>query len=100
MPADLADNAAAVAEGYVRIQEDRGATAKPRYVTRYGRCCDGDCQFGVLRRSQGDDNSSHANADAEALAALNGYRRHAFGTDGTNTNKGPRSGQTLVPGKN
>jgi hypothetical protein len=34
------------------------------------------------------------------LAALNGYRRYAFGTDAANTNRGPRSGQTLVPAKN
>jgi hypothetical protein len=55
---------------------------------------------GGLRQISGFDASSQANADAQALASLNGYRRHAFGTDGTNTNKGPKSGTTLVPGKN
>jgi hypothetical protein len=100
MPADLADNAAAVAEGYVRIQEDRGAIAIPRYVSRYERWTDGDAQSGFLRRVTGTDNSSQANADTQALASLNAYRRHAFGTDASNTNKGPRSGATLVPGKN
>jgi hypothetical protein len=100
MPADLADNAAAVAEGYVRIQEDRGATANPRYVSRYERWTDADGSSGYLRRVTGVDNSSQATADTQALASLNAYRRFAFGSDPTNTNRGPKSGATLNPARN
>ena len=100
MAADLANSAAAIAEGYALIQEDRGATAIPRYRTTYERWCDGDAQSGFLRRIVGVDNSSQATADTNALASLNAYRRYVFGTDGTNINKGPRSGTTLVLSKN
>jgi hypothetical protein len=98
---DLADNAAALAEGYVRIQEDRGASAPggQRFVSRYEKSFDGDLQSGGLRRVEGNDTTSQANADAKALAALNGFRRHIFGT-GATVNTGPRSGQTLVLTKN
>jgi hypothetical protein len=99
MPADLADHTAAVAEGYVRVQVDYGATVTLRYVSRYERVYDGDAQTGALRQVEGYG-TTQAAADAAALAALNGYRRHAFGSDGSNTNKGPRSGATLAPLKN
>jgi hypothetical protein len=99
MPADLASNAAAVAEGYVRTQTDRGATANPRYFTRYERATDGDLQSGFTRLVDGYSNVDQATADATALASLNGLRRSIFGTD-TAVNKGPRSGQALVPAKN
>lgn len=101
MPADLASNAAALAEGYVRVQEDRGATfGASRFSTRYEKSFDGDAQFGGLRIIEGQDATSQANADTRALASLNAYRRHAFGSDGTNTNYGPRSGVVLIPSKN
>jgi hypothetical protein len=80
MPADLANAAAVTAEGYPLIQEDRGASANPRYISRYERWTDGDLQSGFLRRITGTDNSSQATADASALAALNAFRRHTFGT--------------------
>src|SRR5262245_59983043 len=87
MPADLADNAAAVAEGYVRVQIDRGAGFTPRYATRYEKPFDRDLQSGGLRQISGFDASSQANADAQALASLNGFRRPLYGTDATNVNK-------------
>ena len=98
MPANLA-NHAATSEGWVRVQVDYGATAGMRYVSRYEKPYDGDAQTGALRQIQGYGDTQ-ANADTTALNALNGYRRHAFGSDGTNTNIGPRSGATLVPGRN
>jgi hypothetical protein len=64
MPADLASNAAALAEGYALVQEDRGAAANPRYISRYEKTADGDLQSGFLRRITGTDNVSQANADA------------------------------------
>jgi hypothetical protein len=98
VPADLANPAAATAEGYLRVQVDYGAGM--RYVSRYERVYDGDAQSGALRVIEGYDSVSQANADTAALNALNGFRRSMFGGDAANTNKGPRSGQTLVPAKN
>jgi hypothetical protein len=95
-----ASTAAAQAEGYALIQTDRGAAIIPRYESKFERWCDGDGQSGYLRRVAGTDNTSQANADTIALASLNAYRRYAFGTDGTNVNKSPRTGQTLQPSKN
>jgi hypothetical protein len=98
MPADLANHAAATAEGWVRVQVDHGATYPIRYASRYEKPYDGDLQSGGLHFVEGRD-PVQANADQKALDALNGYRRNMFGSDGTNVNKGPRSGQTLVVGK-
>ncbi len=99
MPADLASHAAATTEGWVRVQLDYGAGSAIRYVSRYEKPYDGDLQSGGLHVVEAYDPTSQANTDTKALNSLNGYRRHMFGTDATNTNKGPRSGQTLVPGK-
>ena len=99
MPADLADNAAALAEGYARVQEDRGATASPRYITRYEKNYDGDLQSASQRMIPGRGDAVQATADANALASLNAVRRYVYGTDATNVNKG-KSGNTLVVGRN
>jgi len=99
MPADLADNAAAVAEGWQRTQIDKGVGNWVRYWTRYEKPYDGDLQSGGIHSVLGDDPNSQAAADTEALAALNAYRRYLYGTDATNVNKGPRSGNTLVVGR-
>jgi hypothetical protein len=100
VPADLANHAAATAEGYVRVQVDYGATSPMRYVSRYERVYDGDVQSGALRQIEAYDATSQANADQKALDALNGFRRFMFGGDLSNANKGPRSGNALTPGKN
>jgi hypothetical protein len=100
MPADLASNAAAVAEGYIRYQTDWGTAKTPRYQTRYEKMFDGDLQSGCLRQIDGWDNVSQANADAQALVSLNMFRRNLFGTDASNVNKGSRSNTTLVLAKN
>lgn len=99
MPADLANHAAAVAEGYVRVQVDYGLGVAVRYCSRYERPCDGDGSSGYLRQIEGRDATSQANADTVALNALNAYRRYAFGSDATNVNKGPKSGVTLQPSR-
>jgi hypothetical protein len=96
MPADLADNAAALTAGYVRVQVDRGVSANPRYVSRYEKPVQCDGSSSGLLQVQGDDNTSQANADTEALAALNARRRYVSGTDATNVNKGAKSGATLA----
>jgi len=99
LPADLANNAAAVSEGYVRVQVDRGVGNYVRYESRYEKPFDGDLQSGGLRQISGVSNTDQATADTQALNALNAFRRSLYGTDATNTNKGPRSGSTLVVGK-
>lgn len=99
MPADLANNAAAVTEGYARVQLDRGATAVGgRYVSRYEKPIDGDVSSGSLRQVQGAANDVQATADQAALDSLNGVRRYIYGTDATNVNKGSH-GTQLVVGK-
>jgi hypothetical protein len=100
MPADLADNAAALAEGYVRIQLDRGVGTSPRYFSRYEKPIDTDSMSGCLRVIQGrGDDASQANADTNALASLNAVRRYVYGTDATNVNKGAKTGTALTVGR-
>lgn len=99
MPADLASIAAAQAEGYFLVQADRGAAYHPRYLSRLEKPIQCDASGSALRVAPGVDDTSQANADANALAALNGARRHIYGTDATNVNKGSKSGTTLVVGR-
>ena len=101
MPADLANNAAAVTEGYALVQIDRGASAPTgtRYTSRYEKTVQGDgTSGGRLRVVEGKSEDVQATADANALAALNGCRRYIFGTDATNVNKG-QNGNTLAVGR-
>jgi hypothetical protein len=95
----LANNAAALAEGYVRVQVDRGVGNWVRYESRYEKVYDGDAQSGGLRQISGVDNTSQANADTNALNSLNAYRRALYGSDATNVNKGPRGTNPLVVGR-
>lgn len=99
MPADLAAHANAVTEGFIRTQLDRGVGANPRYMSRYEKPFDGDSQSGGLSQFEGYSNVDQATADANALVSLNGHRRHIFGGDATNVNKGPRSNATLTVGR-
>lgn len=100
MPADLANNAAAVAEGYARIQIDAGAGTTPRYISRYEKPIQGDgVSGGPLRVVQGRGDAVQATADQNALDSLNAVRRYVYGTDATNINKG-QSGNAHVVGKN
>jgi len=99
MPAPLANNAAAVAEGYALTQTDRGVGNFTRYQSVYSKPIDCDGSSGCIRQAVGMDPSSQANADAAALANLNAIRGYVYGTDATNVNKGAKSGQTLVVGK-
>ena len=98
MPAPLADNAAAVSEGYVRTQVDRGASVSPRYTTIYDKAIISDAFSGGIRQIQGRADDVQATADANALASLNGVRGYVYGVDATNVNKG-KGGNTLVVGK-
>ena len=99
MPTDLADNAAALAEGYLRTQSDRGAAISPRYFSVYEKAIQTDGSGSALRQVRGAGDDVQATADANALASLNGVRRYIYGTDATNVNKGSKTGSTLVVGK-
>jgi hypothetical protein len=84
MPADLADHAAATTAGYKRIQIDRGSGVNPRYFSRYEKPTIGQPGApGGLFIAEGSSNVDQATADAQALAALNGQRKHRYaGTGG------------------
>lgn len=81
---DLANNAAAVAAGYIRTQTDRGATALyDRFKTEYskhptGGGVPGQGDIGEIR-AVGTDQALQATADTNALNALNAQRRHYYG---------------------
>lgn len=87
---DLANNAAAVAAGYARIQTDRGAGTNPRFNTRYEKPMAGPSgDPGYLDRHDGWSNVDQATADTVALNALNGGRKLRYGQDAT-VNKSSR----------
>ena len=98
---DLADNAAAVAAGYTRVQTDYGASKSPRYVSRYEKPIVGEPgSAGGLLKADGTGSDVQATADANALAALNAARRHRWGgspgrTSGSANSVGSKGGTTV-----
>lgn len=79
---DHANHAAAVAAGWTRLQYDRGATANPRYVTRYEKPIAGaPGDAGGIDRAEAGSSVDQTTADTAALAALNGQRRLRYGAD-------------------
>jgi hypothetical protein len=96
VPADLASIAAAQSAGYALVRGDRGANGgATRYTTLLEKRVTGDAGDGAPFRAFGEGASAGA-ADTVALNALNSQRRHRYGADATNVNKGPRSGATLT----
>lgn len=88
---DLASVAAATAAGYQRTRVDYGSTtdAQNRYVTRFTKpMVGGSGQQGRLLEAEAASATSAAQADTNALAALNAQRAHRYafgataGTDG------------------
>jgi hypothetical protein len=92
---DLADNAAALAAGWTRVQTDRGVGRSPRFTSEYEKPT-----IGAVATASGTNTSggfggadaSQAAADTIALAALNGFRRLRYGADAT-AGKDGRGGQ-------
>ena len=77
---DFANNAAAVAAGWKRVQTDRGATANPRYLTHYELIVVGTAgESGCILKADGEANDAQATADTNALAAVNGQRKVRYG---------------------
>jgi hypothetical protein len=79
MASDIASNAAAVSAGYTSTATDRGANANPRWrvvlekrLVAAGHSC-------VMFRAMGEG-SSQANAETAAPNALNGQRKHGYGS--------------------
>ena len=99
MPAPLANQAAALAEGYFLTQTDRGVGNFVRYQSVYSKPIDCDGSSGCIRQAVGMSTVDQPTADAAALANLNAIRGYVYGTDATNVNKGAKSGSTLVVGK-
>ncbi len=92
MPADLASAAAAVTAGWTKTQLDRDASVNPRYSTRFEKHLTQQAgASGGPVRADGESNVSAAAADTAALAALNGFRKHRYGTD-TAVNAGSTGG--------
>lgn len=95
---DFANNAAAVAAGWVRTQYDKGATATyDRFMTIYTKHVTnggvpGGGDMGEMR-AVGTDQSAQATADTNALNALNAQRRHYYGGSA-----GRASGNAQSPG--
>jgi hypothetical protein len=78
---DFADNAAATAAGYQRVQVDRGVGAKStRFISRYEKWLTGASgASGFLSEAEGQSDVSQAAADTAALTILNTQRRHRYG---------------------
>ena len=93
----FANNAAAVAAGYVRVQDDLGAGYPGgRYRTYYEKWIVGEPgTSGQLVRQEGRSDTQ-ANGDTQALNALNAWRNHRYGTDTATTNKGSHGGGTTI----
>jgi hypothetical protein len=93
---DHADNAAAVAAGYVRVQLDRGAGKSPRYISRYEKSLTGAAgDSGHLLKAEASSDASQAAADTVALNALNGQRKLRYGAAATAGKDGRGSTQTF-----
>jgi hypothetical protein len=87
MPSNLANIAAAIAAGYSETVNDKGASfADPahRYTVTLEKHLVGDNgQSGGPTRAYGQG-SSQANAETQALAALNAQRGHRYAGSGSN----------------
>jgi hypothetical protein len=80
---DLADHAAATAAGYKLIQQDRGASRSPRYISLYEKWMVGEPgASGSMLRAEGHSDVSQAAANTVALNALNGQRKHRYAGPG------------------
>ena len=81
---DLASIAAVTAAGYVRTRIDLGATVTTRYGTRLTRPMNGGAgQQGRLFEAEAWSATSAAQADTNALAALNAQRLTRYGAGAT-----------------
>jgi hypothetical protein len=94
----FADNAAAVAAGWVRLQWATGGN--PAFCTRYEKLLAGD-QDAPHTHSLDGGGSTQAAADTAALANLNAWRINRYGADTTRPHKGrPAVSQTHAYGVN
>jgi hypothetical protein len=86
-----ANVAAAQAAGWTRIPIDRGVGKSPRYIPVLEKWLVGEAgSSGYMHRAQGDSDVDQGTADAQAVASLNGQRKHRA----TFTN--PANGKTLA----
>lgn len=78
--ADFANIAAATGAGYTEIVLDRGsgANSATRWFVTLEKQIVGGRQSGIVWRAFGEG-TTQANAETQALADLNGKRRHRYG---------------------
>jgi hypothetical protein len=89
----LANNAAAVAAGWTRLQWENVGTGT--LTSRYSKYLTGDGDAGHTQEIDGSGATQVA-ADTAALAALNAFRINRYGADTTATSKGVRKGAALT----
>lgn len=98
MPTNLANDAAALAAGYLRTQLDRGATyTGGRFMSRYAKNMAGQPGQGggqVVLEAVSDVNQ--ADADTKALANLNAWRNNRYGFAAAGGSLSPVSGGALT----
>lgn len=92
MASDHANEAAALAAGFKKIQVDRGLGKSPRYQTIFEKPLVGEPgASGFPMRAQAE-HDVQATADANALAALQAQRKHRYAFGAGNTGKGAYGG--------
>lgn len=80
MPAELANDAAAVAAGYTSTVFDRGSDAGgPRFVRYYRKRVTNEPGRSYVTIEAVGNGVDQATADANALSALNKQRDHRYG---------------------
>jgi hypothetical protein len=95
VPADFQNNGEAQQAGWTRTKS--AGPGGQGFQTVYELQLAQDRQSGHSLRVTAYGNSG-GEADAKALASLNAYRRARYGFDDVGPpNRGPRSGQQLVP---
>jgi hypothetical protein len=90
VPTALANDAAAQAAGYRRVQLDRGASnPTERWTTRYHKMVAGTPgQAGGLITFEATSSISQADADTKALAQVNEWRNQRYGFAAAGGSKG------------
>lgn len=92
---DFANEAAALAAGWIKQQTDRGAGRSPRFITEFHKPTTGAVSTASGANTIGGRGESDANAaaaDVIALASLQGFRKLRYGADAS-AGKDGRGGQ-------
>lgn len=100
MPTNLADDAAAIAAGYKKVQTDFGASAVPRYQTCYSEPISGYAGgSGSLSQAQGRGSQVHDCGENLQHVVRGGVRAHARFSLRSAQGSGSRCGRRFPPGR-